>query len=82
MNQIQVTSVSSKGQIVIPNNIRETMGISMGTKLIMLTDGENLLLKPIQTPNFEDFKKLVTKTGFKKTNVQKMIKKVRNENRS
>lgn len=61
----------------------------MGTKLIMFTDGENLLLKPIQKPNFEDFKKLikeskklVAKTGFKKTHMQKLIKKVRNENRS
>ena len=86
MNQIQVTSVSSKGQIVIPNSIRETMGISMGTKLIMFTDGENLLLKPIQVPSFEEFKMLVkeskmvlSKTGFRKINLQNLIKKVRNE---
>jgi len=89
MQQIQVTSVSSKGQVVIPNDIRETMGISIGMKMIIFTDGDNLLLKPIQRPHFETFKKLVkkskqfiTKTGFKKANVQKLIKQVRNENRS
>lgn len=89
MTQIQVTSVSSKGQVVIPNDIRETMGISIGTKIILFTDGNNLLLKPIQSPQFDAFKKLVkeskqivTKTGFKKANLQKLIKQVRNENRS
>lgn len=89
MNQVQVTSVSSKGQVVIPNDIRETMGISIGMKMLVFTDGDNLLLKPIQQPHFETFKelvkeskKLITKTGFKKINVQKLIKQVRNENRS
>lgn len=89
MDQIQVTSVSSKGQVVIPNDIRETMGIFVGMKMVVFTDGDNLFLKPIQAPDFETFKglikeskKLITKTGFKKANVQKLIKQVRNENRS
>ncbi|MEK7126957.1 MAG: AbrB/MazE/SpoVT family DNA-binding domain-containing protein [Patescibacteria group bacterium] len=89
MTQIEITSVSSRGQVVIPNNIRETMGIAIGTKMIVFTDGDNLLLKPIQAPHLETFKKLikesrrlVTKTGFKKTDVKRLIKQVRNENRS
>ena len=89
MTQLQVTSVSSKGQVVIPNDIRVTMGLSIGTKMIIFTDGYNLLLKPIQTPHFETFRKLlkeskqlITKTAFKKKNIQKLIKQVRNENRS
>lgn len=89
MTQIQVTSVSSKGQVVIPNDIRETLGISIGMKMIVFTDGDNLLLKPIQAPNFATFKKLikeskqiVTKSGLKKYKIQKFIKQVRDENRS
>lgn len=89
MNQVQVTSVSSKGQVVIPTDIREMMGISEGSKLIVFTDGDNLLLKPIQAPKFETFKALVkesrrilAKTDLKKSDVQKIIKQVRNENRS
>jgi AbrB family looped-hinge helix DNA binding protein len=54
MNNVQVTSVSSKGQVVIPADIRESMGITIGAKLIIFTDGENLLLKPIQAPKYED----------------------------
>ena len=89
MTQLQVTSVSSKGQVVIPNDIREALGISIGMKMIVFTDGDNLLLKPIQAPHFATFKKLVkeskqliTKSGLKKDKVQKLIKQVRNENRS
>ena len=89
MNRMQVTSVSSKGQIVIPSDIRETMGISIGMKMIIFTDGNNLLLKPIQEPHFETFKELVkesrefvTKSHLKKMNVKKFIKQVRDENRS
>jgi len=89
MNNIQVTSVSSKGQIVIPADIRESMGITIGAKLIIFTDGENLLLKPIQEPRFEDFKtllkesgKIAKKSGLKQADVKKIIKRLRNENRS
>jgi len=89
MNQIQVTSVSSKGQVVIPTNVRESMKITSGTKLIMFTDGENLLLKPIQLPKFETFKKLlkeskkiIDKTNIKVGDIKKIIKQTRNENRS
>lgn len=89
MNQVQVTSVSSKGQVVIPTDIREMMGISEGSKLVVFTDGDNLLLKPIQMPQFETFKalvkesrKVVAKAGIKKASVSKIIKKVRDENRS
>jgi AbrB family looped-hinge helix DNA binding protein len=89
MNNIQVTSVSSKGQVVIPADIRESMGITIGAKLIILTDGENLLLKPIQAPRYEDFKalfkessKIVKKAGIKQADVKKIIKRLRNGNRS
>lgn len=89
MTQVQVTSVSSKGQVVIPTDIRETMGISIGMKMIVFTDGDNLLLKPIQAPHFATFKKLVkeskqlvTKNSLKKDKIQKLIKQVRDENRS
>lgn len=89
MQQMQVTSLSSKGQIVVPNNIRESLGITVGAKLLVFTDGDNLLLKPIQTPKFEAFKALIKESrkiaaakGFKKSDLQKIIKKVRHEGRS
>ena len=59
MISTEVTSLSSKGQIVIPDRIRKQMGLSSGSKLIVITDGTNLLLKPIEEPKMESFKKLI-----------------------
>lgn len=89
MGDMQVTSVSSKGQIVIPVEIRKSMGITIGTKFIIITDNGNLLLKPIQAPKYEEFKslfkkssRLAKKIGLKQADVKQIIKHLRNENRS
>lgn len=85
---LTITSVSSKGQIVVPLDIRKEMNLEEGTKLMIVTDGSNLLLKPIQEPKMETFRNLVKmsrgvarKYGLKKSDVAKAIKKVRRENR-
>ncbi len=54
-----VTAVSSKGQIVLPKAIREYLNINSGVKLMVFCDGENILLKPIPTPDFADFQRLM-----------------------
>jgi len=56
--EVSIASVSSKGQIVIPGAIRETLGISAGSKLMVMTDGENLLMKPVHPPRLETFREL------------------------
>ncbi len=88
MISTEVTSLSSKGQIVIPDTIRKQMGLSSGSKLIVITDGTNLLLKPIEEPKMESFKKLIVesrkyakKEKLKKSDVKKAIKESRRENR-
>lgn len=89
MPKFDITSLSSKGQIVIPQSLRKELGIIAGVKLIIFTDGSNLLLKPVQAPKIENFKKLIQesralikKEKIKPSNVKKIIKQVRNENRS
>lgn len=83
---VAVTSVSTKGQIVIPGGIRHEMKIKAGAKLMVFTDGINLLMKPINPPDsrmFEDLvgesRKFAKKAGFKSIDVGSIIKKVRHE---
>jgi AbrB family looped-hinge helix DNA binding protein len=38
--------VSSKGQLVIPARIRESMGIEAGTRIVFIEDGDRLILQP------------------------------------
>lgn len=87
--KVKVTSVSSKGQVVIPSDIREKLGISSGTNLLVLTDGSNLLLKPISIPKLKSFEQLIrdsralaSKKKLTKETAYKIIKSVRHESRS
>ena len=61
MNQIvsEVTAVSSKGQIVLPKKIRDQLRITAGTKMIVISDNENIILKPIRTPDISEFSDLL-----------------------
>jgi AbrB family looped-hinge helix DNA binding protein len=45
MEQI-FTTVSSKGQMVIPAAIRESMGIEPGTRVTVRQEGNRLILEP------------------------------------
>jgi antitoxin PrlF len=89
MIKTEVTSLSSKGQVVIPDRIRKEMGLTTGSKLMVITDGTNLLLKPVEEPKMEVFKKLIEesrkfakKEKLEKADVEKAIKDVRSANRS
>ncbi len=84
MKSLTITSVSSKGQIVVPMDIRKEMNLASGTKLMIMTDGTNLLLKPVQEPKMETFRNLIKasrayakKVGLKKSDGAKAIKKAR-----
>ncbi len=45
MEQI-FTKVSSKGQVVIPAAIRESLGIGRGTRVAFLQEGSRVILEP------------------------------------
>ena len=54
---IEMGTVSSRGQICIPNDIRENMGLKEGNKvLFVLTDG-SLIMKKVNTQSFAEITK-------------------------
>lgn len=42
-----VTALSSKGQVVIPKEIRAALGLKPGSKLNISLQGEKILLEPV-----------------------------------
>ena len=89
MSTLEITSVSSKGQVVIPGSIRTSLGIKSGTKLAVITDGESVLMKPLETPKLAAFKGLIAESrayarraGLKRSDVSKAIRRVRDANRA
>lgn len=61
MNQYltDITAVSSKGQVVLPKAIRERLQIVPGVKMMVLSDGISILLKPIPEPDITEFRELM-----------------------
>lgn len=51
----QITTVSTKGQFVIPSEMRVSLGIGPGTRIAVTQDGSRIVLEPVS-------EKLVDKT--------------------
>jgi antitoxin PrlF len=88
-NSLKITSMTTKGQVVIPSEIRNELNVASGTKFVVISDGKNILLKPIEKPKMDQFKelqkqaqKLAKDAGYSKTDLPKLIKQVRSESRS
>lgn len=84
MSQLEFATMSSRGQVVIPGDIRKQLGLEEGTRFMVYSDGVNLLMKPIVTPSAEAFKKMVRASQkhakaarLKKSDIAKAIKEVR-----
>ena len=52
--ETKIIKVTDKGQISIPIEIRNSIGISVGDELIAIREGETLCLKKIKKDDFKD----------------------------
>ena len=82
------TRLSSKGQVVIPEEIRNHLGLSAGDQFIVMGDGDAVILKVITPPKIEEFSKLVgqarsaaKRAGIKKADLKSAIARVRHRTR-
>jgi AbrB family looped-hinge helix DNA binding protein len=48
MAEIGVSSISEKGQITVPKEIREGLGLKAGDKVVFLTRGDQVLIRKAQ----------------------------------
>lgn len=62
MNYLSTTKLSSKGQIVIPEEIRQQMGLHTGDQFLVLAEKGVLILKTIEMPDMSDYQELVGKS--------------------
>ncbi len=82
---IEVASVSSKGQIVIPRKMRAEIGLSKNDKLILVSDKNSILVKKIREKEVRDrmvklldkFSDKFTEHGITKEEVKREIKALR-----
>jgi len=84
MEKLEITSMSSRGQVVIPLDIREQLGLKEGEKFIVVGEGDTVILKKVSMPSFNNFDKLIKKTqqfakekSITKADVENAIKRAR-----
>ena len=56
--EVQITTTSPKGQVVIPQEIREQMRIESGTKFAVYGRGDTIIFKRVELPTVKDFERL------------------------
>lgn len=50
MANVSTTKMSSKGQVVIPENIRKTLNLKAGAQFVVVGDKDVVILKSISPP--------------------------------
>lgn len=84
MQALATTKLSSKGQVVIPEEIRGNLGLKAGVQFVVMGSGDTVVLKVIAPPSSSDFKAMLRKVhkdarqaGMKKGEVAAAVRKVR-----
>lgn len=84
MARVDVTSLSSRGQIVIPQGLREKLKLHEGEKFTIIEVGGILMLRRLKPITEREFDRLLRKTreharkhGLTEKDMQDAIKKTR-----
>jgi AbrB family looped-hinge helix DNA binding protein len=84
MVRLATTKLSSKGQVVIPEGIRECLGLEAGAQFVVVGEGDVVVLKVLKAPNMSDFKALLDKAqksaeaaGLTPEDIEQAIQEVR-----
>ncbi|MBN2131133.1 MAG: AbrB/MazE/SpoVT family DNA-binding domain-containing protein [Sedimentisphaerales bacterium] len=84
MGSVSTTRMSSKGQVVIPEDIRRRLRLDPGTQFIVLGEDDVVILKMVRPPSMGDFDRLVKKAraqaraaGLKRSDVSAAVSRVR-----
>lgn len=84
MVQAATTRLSSKGQVVIPEEIRKRLGLEAGAQFVVVGEGDVVVLKALKAPRMADFKRLLDRAqesavsaGLTEQDVQGAIREVR-----
>lgn len=61
MEPLTTTRMSSKGQVVIPEAVREQLGLKPGDQFVVLGEDGVVVLKTIKAPSMREFDRLIDK---------------------
>ena len=84
MTNVATTKMSSKGQVVIPENIRKQLKLKSGAQFVVVGEKDVVILKNISPPSLDEFDDLIAEArkkgkqaGIRKSDINNAILKVR-----
>jgi antitoxin PrlF len=85
---LEITRLSSKGQVVLPLEIRRKLHLSNGAKFAVVGEGDTVILKKIATPPVSEIRRLLQasrryarQVGLKPSDVRRAIQRIRQSSR-
>ena len=86
VSEVATTRMSSKGQVVIPEAIRKSLGLEPGVEFVVLGEGDTVVLKPISVPSMREFDEIMARAreaarqaGMKRSDVAAAIESARSQ---
>lgn len=84
MNKLSTAKLSSKGQVVIPEEIRDRLRLKPVDRFIVIGDNDVVILKTLSAPSMSEFDTIINEArsqareaGMKSSDVYKATKKPR-----
>jgi AbrB family looped-hinge helix DNA binding protein len=84
MARLATTKMSSKGQVVIPGDIRKQLRLKPGSRFVVVGDGDVVILKEITPPSMAEFDGLIAEARrrarqarMKKSDIKRALSAVR-----
>jgi AbrB family looped-hinge helix DNA binding protein len=84
MNTLSTTKMSSRGQVVIPEDIRKQLHLENGTQFAVIAENDVVILKVIMPPKLNEFTNIVKKiqkvakdAGLTQKDIEEAIKDIR-----
>ena len=84
MRTVATTRMSSKGQVVIPEEVRKCLRLETGAQFIVVGENDVVILKTISPPSMSEFDGIVSRArrqakaaGMKPSDITRAVAKVR-----
>ncbi len=84
MSNPSTTTLSSKGQVVIPEEIRDRLGLTPGTRFVVVAEQDVVVFKVLQAPEADEFAGLVAQAravaqdeGLREADVRRAVREAR-----
>ncbi len=84
MATVATTRMSSKGQVVIPEDVREALGLEVGAQFVVMGDGDIVVLKRIVVPAKSELRAMLGKVraqarraGIRPSDVRDAVRRAR-----